>query len=175
MLARPNKSEYSSTYESSIKRVPEGNVLDILERQIKQTVELLNRVGEEKANCRYAPGKWKIKQVVGHLIDSERIFSYRALRFARRDLTPLPGYEENDYVDNANFEKLSLKVLSEELQAVRRSSLYLFRSFDEETWLRKGRASGFDFTVRSIPYQIAGHEIHHVGLIRERYLSAKGS
>ncbi len=170
MLARPDKTEYAATFESSIRQVPEGDVLVILESQIEETVQFLEGLSEEKADHRYAPGKWSIKQVVGHLIDSERIMTYRALRFARGDETSLPGYEENDYADNANFDKLSLKVITEELRAVRQSSLYLFRSFDDEMWLRKGKASGFDFSVRTFPYQVAGHEIHHMKIIRERYL-----
>jgi hypothetical protein len=133
-------------------------------------VRFLDGLPEEKADHCYAPGKWSIKEVVGHLIDSERIMTYRALRFARGDETPLPGYEENDYAENANFDKLSLKVITDELRAVRLSSLYLFRSFDDEMWIRKGKASGFDFSVRTIPYQVVGHEIHHMKIIRERYL-----
>ncbi len=170
MLVRPDKSEYASTFASSINQVPEGDVLEILAKQIEETVEFLNGLGEEKANYRYAPGKWSIKQVVGHLIDSERIMTYRALRFARGDETSLPGYEENDYADRANCDELTLEVLTEELQAVRKSSLYLFRSFNGEMWLRKGKASGFDFSVRTFPYQVVGHEIHHLRIIRERYL-----
>ncbi len=170
MLARPDESEYASTFASSINQVPEGDVLEILAKQIEETVEFLNGLGEEKANYRYAPGKWSIKQVVGHLIDSERIITYRALRLARGDETSLPGYEENNYADRANCDELTLKVLTEELHAVRKSSLYLFKSFDDKMWLRKGKASGFDFSVRTFPYQVVGHEIHHLRIIRERYL-----
>jgi hypothetical protein len=170
MLTRPDKTEYAATFENSIRQVPEGNVLEILESQIGETVRFLDGLPEEKADHCYAPGKWSIKEVVGHLIDSERIMTYRALRFARGDETPLPGYEENDYAENANFDKLSLKVITDELRAVRLSSLYLFRSFDDEMWIRKGKASGFDFSVRTIPYQVVGHEIHHMKIIRERYL-----
>jgi uncharacterized damage-inducible protein DinB len=170
MLARPDKTEYSSVYENSITKVPDGNVLEILEKQIEETVRLLSDLDEEKASYRYAPGKWSIKQVVGHMTDSERIFSYRALRFAREDPMPLPGYEENEYVDRANFDSRSLKVLLEEFRAVRVATLALFRSFDNDIWLRQGTASGCEFSVRALAYQMAGHEIHHVGVIKERYL-----
>ncbi len=170
MLIRPSKTEYSPTYEGSLSKVPDGNLLEILESQIDETVDLFSGLSEEKADYRYAPGKWSIKQVVGHMTDSERIMSYRALRFARGDGTALPGYDENVYVDEANFEKQTLAALAEELRALRMATLALFRSFDDDMWLRKGKASGFDFTVRALAYQIAGHEIHHVGIIRERYL-----
>ena len=170
MLIRPSKTEYSPTYEGSLSKVPDGNLLEILESQIGETVDLFSGLSEEKADYRYAPGKWSIKQVVGHMTDSERIMSYRALRFARGDVTALPGYDENVYVDEANFEKQTLAALAEELRALRMATLALFRSFDDDMWLRKGKASGFDFTVRALAYQIAGHEIHHVGIIRERYL-----
>ncbi len=170
MLVRPFKNEYSPTYEGSLSKVPDGNLLEILEAQIEQTVGLLSDLSEEKADYRYAPEKWSIKQVVGHMTDSERIMSYRALRFARGDGTALPGYDENVYVDEANFEAQTLTALTEEFRALRMATLRLFRSFDDDMWLRKGNASGFDFTVRALAYQIAGHEIHHVGIIRERYL-----
>jgi hypothetical protein len=170
MLTRPLKTEYSPTYEGSLSKVPDGNLLDILETQFEKTVGLLSSLSEKKADHRYAPGKWSIKQVVGHMIDSERIMSYRALRFARGDGTALPGYDENVYVDEANFENQSLRALTAEFRALRMATLALFRSFDDEMWLKRGTASGFDFTVRALAYQIAGHEIHHVGIIRERYL-----
>jgi len=130
----------------------------------------LRSIGEHKAAYRYAPGKWSIKQVVGHLSDSERVFSYRALRFARGDTTPLPGYEENLYADIGNSDIQALEALAHEFHAIRQSTMALFRSFDDDTWLRKGTASDVDFTVRALAYQIAGHEIHHVGILQERYL-----
>ncbi len=170
MLGRPRKDEYSAIYEGSIGKVPDGNVLLMLETNITQTVDLLKSIGEDKAAYRYAPGKWSIKQVVGHMSDSERVFSYRALRFARGDTTPLPGYEENLYADIANFDRQTLEVLAHEFHAIRQSTLALFKSFDDDMWLRKGKASDVEFTVRALAYQIAGHEIHHVGILRERYL-----
>jgi len=170
MLGRPHKDEYSTIYEGSIGKVPDGNVLEMLERNITKTVSLLRSIGEHKAAYRYAPGKWSIKQVVGHLSDSERVFSYRALRFARGDTTPLPGYEENLYADIGNSDIQALEALAHEFHAIRQSTMALFRSFDDDTWLRKGTASDVDFTVRALAYQIAGHEIHHVGILQERYL-----
>ncbi len=170
MLGRPHKDEYSTIYEGLIGKVPDGNVLEMLEKNITETVSLLKSIGEDKAAYRYAAGKWSIKQVVGHMSDSERVFSYRALRFARGDTTPLSGYEENDYADIANFDARALEALAQEFHAVRQSTIALFRSFDDDVWLRKGTASGVDFTVRALAYQMAGHEIHHIGMLRERYL-----
>jgi len=170
MLVRPGKSEYDATYENSICKVPEGNLIEILNRQMSATIALLRGIDEEKEEYRYASGKWNIKQVTGHVIDSERIFGYRALRFARRDGTSLPGYDENEFVAKANFETRTLQDLTEEFRAVRLSTLTLFRSFDDAMWLLRGTASGFPFSVRALAYQIAGHEIHHVLILKERYL-----
>jgi hypothetical protein len=170
MLARPNMSEYDATYESSISKVPEGNLLEILSHQRSETAALLSGISEEMAGYRYGPGKWSIKQVVGHVADSERIFGYRALRFARRDHTALPGYDENAFVDDANFDTRTLLAIADEFQAVRMSTLALFRSFEDAMWIREGTASGCSFSVRALGYQIAGHELHHVQILRERYL-----
>jgi hypothetical protein len=104
------------------------------------------------------------------MTDSERVFSYRALRFARRDDTELPGYDENEYVDRADFDGQSLGALIEEFRAVRAATLTLFRSFDDGSWLRKGTASGNEFSVRALAYQMVGHVVHHIGIIKERYL-----
>ena len=169
MLRRPDPSEYHETFARSVQQVPNGDVLEILAAEIEDTSELLSGVGEERAGYRYGPDKWSIKQVIGHLVDSERIMSYRALRFARGDKTSLPGYDENAFVDQANFDRQRLQDLADELRAVRAASLALFKSFDEEMLLKGGTASGFEFTVRALVYQIAGHEIHHKKILRDRY------
>jgi hypothetical protein len=127
-------------------------------------------VAEEDANFRYAPGKWSIKQLVGHVSDIERVFAYRALVFARGDKTPQPSVEQDDYVKGANFDDRTLEDIASEFRAVRDSSLALFRSVDADLVMRSGTASGFGFTVRSIPFILAGHEIHHVAVLKERYL-----
>ncbi len=169
-FVRPEPVEYHETFARSIQEVPEGDVLEILVASIEDTSEMLDRLGEEKAGYRYGPDKWSVKQVIGHLVDSERIMSYRALRFARGDKTALPSYDENAFVERANFDGQLISALAEELRAVRTASLALFRSFDEEMFLKGGTASGFDFSVRALVYQIAGHEIHHKKILRERYL-----
>lgn len=170
MLARPERGEYADYYHTYIGKVPEGNVIDVLERQGKETVSTLSAVDENKGDYRYAPGKWSLKQVLGHVCDIERVFTYRALSFARADATALPGVEQDDMVAAANFDERTLADIVDEFQAVRASTLAFFRSLDDATWVRKGNASGFDFTVRAIAFIVAGHELHHMGVITERYL-----
>ncbi|UCG51812.1 MAG: DinB family protein [Candidatus Latescibacterota bacterium] len=174
MIHRPGPDEYAPYFERYIKRVPDGDILDILAGQIERVYEFLGGIDEESAAHRYGPDKWSIKQVVGHIVDCERVFSYRALRFARDDKTPLPGFDQDEFVTRGHFDQRSLDDISNELRAVRLATLALFRSFEPEILLRRGTASGFEFTVRSIPYLVAGHELHHLDVIQDRYLSATG-
>jgi hypothetical protein len=166
----PGPSEYAPYYAKYIALVPEGDLLELLERQIHETVALLGSFGEARGDFRYAPGKWSVKEMVGHMADVERIFVYRALRFARNDRTPLPGFEQDDYVANASFGARSLQDLTEELQLVRRGTVAFVRGLTTEELARRGTASSVEFTVRAIPYIIAGHERHHVNVLRERYV-----
>ena len=122
------------------------------------------------ATYRYAPGKWSINEVLGHVIDSERIFAVRALRFARADAAPLPGFEQDDYVRSASFDSCSLADLAAELEAVRRSTVFLVRHLSEEAWMRSGIADNAEVSVRALAYIIAGHELHHREILRSRYL-----
>ena len=125
---------------------------------------------KKKLNYRCAPGKWSIKEVIGHLVDSERVFAYRALCFSRNDKNPLPSMEQDDYVTYGNFDRRTLQDLGDEFRYVRLSSIILFKSFDKEIELRRGTASGFEFTVRTFPYIIAGHVEHHLKILKDRYL-----
>ena len=168
---RPVPSEYASYHGTYINRVPEGDICQILESQLARTLALLTKAGEARAGYRYAPEKWSIREVVGHVIDTERIFAYRALCFARSERNPLPGFDQDDYVQAAAFETRTLKDLSLEFELVRKSNVILFRSFTEEVWERRGVANNAEVTVRSIPYIIAGHELHHLAVLKERYLS----
>lgn len=168
--ARPGADEYAPYYSKYISRVPEGDVISILSQQLESTLAVLRNITEEQANSRYAEGKWSIKELIGHLTDSERIFGYRALRFARNDQTPLPGFEQDDYVANAGFDKCSLSNLVEELEHVRRSNLSLLRNLDAEAWQRRGDANSQEVSVRALAYIIAGHETHHMEILRTRYL-----
>ena len=168
----PDLTECPAVHRGYVARVPPGAILSILETQIDDTKRMLAGLDPTAAEYRYAPDKWSIKDVVGHLCDVERVFTYRALRFARNDATPLPGFEQDDYVASGGFEARSLPSLLEELEAVRRATLALFRGLDAGAVRRRGRASGGDFTVRIIAYVIAGHELHHGVVLRERYLRA---
>lgn len=158
-------------YDSNIDLVRDKDILFTLEEQMNFTYAFLLTISEEKGDYAYAPGKWTIKEIVGHLIDAERVFAYRALRFARNDKTDLPGFEENDYVKNADFTSRSLADLAEELLILRKTNMYLFNSFDEETMSRTGTANGGEISVEAILYVIAGHQKHHMKVINDRYLA----
>jgi uncharacterized damage-inducible protein DinB len=168
--ARPGEGEFNPYYGRYIDRVPEGDVVETLERQIAGTTELLRSLPAEKHDHRYAPGKWSIKEVIGHLCDGERVFSYRALRFARGDETPLPGFDENLYAENANSAARTLEDLTSELEHLRLSTVRFFGGLDETAFTRRGTANNDAISVRALAFIMAGHETHHLDLIRTRYL-----
>ena len=165
----PEAGEYAPYYERYIQRVPAGDLVGHLRRQGAETVRMIASLDDARALHRYEPGKWSVKEVVGHLCDGERVFSYRAMRFARKDETPLAAFEENDYVPAGNFDRRSLSSLIDELAAVRTASLVLFASFDEAAWRRTGTAAGHLVSVRALGNIILGHELHHLAILRERY------
>ena len=169
-IERPDATEYAPYYERYISLVKDGDILASLSQQMDETLTLLGSISEEQANFRYAPDKWSIKELVGHLIDTERIFSYRALRFARNDKTPLPGFDQDDYIRGASFDDYSLADLASEFEHVRRAGLSLFKHLDREAWKRRGAANDSEVSVRALAYIIAGHELHHMGILRSRYL-----
>jgi hypothetical protein len=169
-ITRPAPDEYGPYYGRYIERVPEGDLCDLLEGQMNETLALLRSIPETRGTYRYAPEKWSVKEVVGHVIDTERIMSYRALRVGRGDTTPLPGFEQSDYVPTGHFDRRSLADLGEELAAVRRATVLLFGHFDAAALGRRGTASGHPVTTRALAYIIAGHERHHVAILREKYL-----
>jgi uncharacterized damage-inducible protein DinB len=168
--ARPQADEHSAYYARYIERVPEGDVISILRDQAANTAALLRNAPSDRADFAYAPGKWTLKQVAGHMIDVERVMSYRALRFSRNDATELPGFEENDWVANANFRDRSLADLVDEYEAVRAATVHFAKHLDANVLMRRGTANGQAVSVRALLYIIAGHELHHLALIRERYL-----
>ncbi|TMQ72626.1 MAG: DinB family protein [Candidatus Eisenbacteria bacterium] len=169
---RPAPDEYLAYYGKYIALVPEDEALPALERQAESMSSFLRGLTEEQGAFRYAPGKWSVKQIMGHVADGERVFSYRALRFARADATPLPGFDENHYAAAAASDRLPLPSLVHQLEAVRTSTLALFRALEEEAWTRRGEANGSPVTVRALAFIIAGHATHHMSVIRERYLNA---
>lgn len=168
--SRPAEGEFLPYYERYIALVPEGDVLSTLEAQMNETQELLAGLPASTSTYRYAPEKWSVNELIGHLIDSERIFCARALRFARNDPTPLPGFEQDDYVRNSNFDAYPLAELASELESVRKATVFLFKHLEEPAWMNRGIANNAEVSVRALAYIIAGHELHHRDILRARYL-----
>ncbi len=168
--ARPEKSEYPTDCEGYVSRVPDGDIVGTLGKQLEETLALIKGIPEARGDFRYAEGKWSIKELIGHVIDSERVFAYRALRFGRGDATPLSGFEQDDFVRGADFNKRSLSDLADEYEHVRRATISLFASLDESAWDRRGAANNNEVSVRGLAFITAGHERHHVEMLRTRYL-----
>ncbi len=169
-IGRPEASEIAPHAKPYVGLVPGNDVLTILSEQIERTLTLLREMGDARASeFRYAPGKWTAKEIAGHLSDTERIFAYRALRIARQDATPLPGFEQNEYVQTAGSNERKLEDLLDELRLVRQASLALFHGLLEEAWMRSGRVSEWILSVRGIAFTTVGHELHHYRILRERY------
>ncbi|WP_316568251.1 DinB family protein [Neobacillus sp. YIM B06451] len=174
MYKRPEHGEYATYYEPYIALVPEGDIVSTLERQADETVILLKGLSDEQALFRYGKSKWSIKEVLGHMADTERIMAYRLLTIARGDTVPLPGFEENAYVREAGFDREPLENLLANFMAVRASTSALVRSLSEEAWPRTGNANGHLVSVRAIAAMIAGHELHHRKILMERYMGSSG-
>ena len=168
-IARPEPGEYAPYYDRYISLVAGTDILGTLDAQRRQTMLLLSGRDESEGDFRYAPDKWSAKEVLGHVCDTERIFAYRALRIARGDQTPLPGFEQDDYVKNGPFAKAALEEIIEDYIAVRRATLTLLRNLDEAAWTRRGVASKNEVSVRALAYMIAGHELHHRRILEEKY------
>lgn len=167
---RPASSEYAPYYESYVSLVPDADVVETLEREGAETLALLRSLDEEKGAHRYEPGKWSVKQLVGHLNDTERLFAYRLLSIARGDRQPLPGMDQDEWMAGVDFDARTLASLAEEFGAVRASTLQLLRHLSLEALARRGTANGSEITARAVAYIIAGHAAHHVRVLRERYL-----
>ena len=170
---KPESSEFLPYYARYIEPVPQGDIISILSAQMKETQALLRAFPSSASSSRYAPDKWTVNELVGHVIDAERIFVGRALRFARNDPTPVPGFEQDDYVANGSFNSCALRDLAAELESVRVSTIFFFKHLDESAWLRRGTANGAEVSVRALAFIIAGHELHHRGILRDRYLTAQ--
>lgn len=169
---RPQTSEYNSYYGRYTDLATEDDIVAALDAQSHETATVLGGLSEEQASHRYEPGKWSVKQLVGHVIDAERIFAYRALAIARGETTALPGFEQDPYVANAGSDARSIADLAEELATVRRANVIMFRALSEEAWKRVGTASDNPISVRALAYILLGHERHHLRILRERYLGA---
>ncbi len=169
MSQRPEPNEYAEYYGRYIEKVPDGDIVEILSRQVEETVELL-AIPPERETYRYAAGKWSVREVVGHMTDVERVFALRALAFARKDPAALPSFEQDDYAATAGAHERALPELADEYRKVRASNVAMFQSFTKEAWARAGVASGCTFTVRAVAWIVAGHELHHREVLETRYL-----
>lgn len=168
MISRPTESEYAPYYHTYVTQVPEQSVLLTLDDQVLH--QALGTIEEANWDYRYQPDKWSIKEVLLHICDTERIFAYRALRISRGDNTPLPGFEQDDYIPNCYAGERSISSLLDELQTVRAGTMSLFSNLNAQQVDSRGIASGQEVTVRALAYLIAGHELHHLRIIKERYL-----
>ena len=166
---RPDSSEYAPYYAGYIALVPEDDVLSAIETQSSETQKVLASLSDSSASHRYAEGKWSVKELLGHVIDAERVFGYRALCISRGDQNALPGFDEKTYIANANFDSWRIGDLGEMYALVRRANIVFFRNLAEGAWDRRGIASENPVSVRALAFMIVGHERHHLKVLRERY------
>jgi hypothetical protein len=169
MLTRPDRSEYADFYANYIAKVPDGDVIAFLSAQPIAYRKLLDKLSDEAAAAHPQPGKWNLKEIIGHLCDAERIQSYRALRFARGDQNELHGFEQDDYVREAHSNTRGLSDLLDEFEGIRKSTVALVKSFAPNVGQRSGVANGAPISVRAMVYVIAGHTQHHYDLLKERF------
>jgi hypothetical protein len=169
-LTRPLPGEYAEGYAPYLAKAPEGDALALLEAQLGEVTALYAGLSEAQGGYRYAPGKWSLKDLLQHLSDAERIFTYRCLRIGRGDTTPLPGFDENAFADAASADGRSVAELLADFRASRSSTLELFRSLSDAAWVQQGTSNGRNLTARCVPYICLGHTAHHLAVIRERYL-----
>lgn len=168
-IERPGQGEYNPYYQRYLTDVPDGDLLELLQLQGAEMVSLLRSISEDKSTYRYEPGKWSVREVVGHVVDTERVFTYRALAFARGEKAPLPSFDENQWAGVSNAAHRRLADLTDECIAVRAATLALFRGLAPADFARAGVASDSTVTVRALAWITAGHERHHLRLLRERY------
>lgn len=166
---RPDPSDYAPYFSRYIDLVPETDIITALESQMADTTKSLRSISEERGSFRYAPGKWTIKGVIGHVGDGERVFGYRAMCFARGEKTSLPNFDENTYAEQADFERWPMKALVDHLEQQRRANVLMFRNLADDAWDRKGLASNNPATPRSMAFIMVGHERHHLRVLREKY------
>lgn len=168
---RPERDEYAPFHARYVARVPAGDIVRLLASQLDTTVDFFRGIPAERTTRPYAPGKWMIREMIGHLADTERVMTYRALRFARGDRTTLPGFEENEYVPASAAATRTMEALLAELRAVRGATVALFDGLPADAWRRRGVASGAEVSVRALAAIVVGHVLHHQDVVRERYLA----
>ncbi len=170
MLGRPEPNEAATQFYGYINRIPSDDVVDVLEKQLEETVTFLNGISEEQSLHRYEEGKWSMRQLLNHINDSERIFLFRALWFARGFPNDLPGFDQDTGVAGAGADEVSWRAQVDEFRTIRQATLSFFRTLADDAWLRSGIANDSSATVRAIAYILAGHLDHHIAILRERYL-----
>jgi uncharacterized damage-inducible protein DinB len=175
VVARPSADEAASYYQRYILQVRGENIAQQLSDQLAETEAVLGSLDEARGSERYAPDKWSVKEVLGHMTDTERIFTYRLLRIARGDSTPLPGFDQDPYVPAARFDQQSLRSLLQGFRSVRQSSIHLVETIPEEAWSRRGEASGYAISARALAYIVVGHVTHHLSVLRDRYGIARSA
>jgi uncharacterized damage-inducible protein DinB len=168
-MQRPTANEYAAAFQSYVDRVPEGDVLAHLERQGRTTAALLASLDEAKGMHAYATGKWSVKRLVQHVVDGERLFCYRAMCIARGETLSLPAFDEATYAQNDGSDSRKIGDIAREFSAVRAATMPMFAGFDGAAWSRIGTANGKPASVRSLLWVLAGHELHHLAVLRERY------
>lgn len=169
-IGRPDVSEYAEYYERYISLAPESDICAAMASQTEATLKFLQAIPAAAGDTRYAPGKWSIKEVIGHMTDTDRVFAQRALFIARSDPATLPGFEQDDWVNAAAFAEQPLAELIDEFEHVRRGNLYFFKHLPAAAWLRRGIANQSEFTARAFAYAMVGHERYHLEILRTRYL-----
>jgi hypothetical protein len=167
---RPDKDEHAEYYGNYISRISAEDIISVLENQIDETRKLFASIPDAKGTFRYAEGKWSINELMGHIIDAERVMAYRALCFARADAGRIPGMDQDLFAANAHSDNFSLSELVEEFLSLRKSHVLFFKHLDEAAWHRRGTASDCEFSVRALAYILAGHLAHHFEILKERYL-----
>ena len=170
MISKPQPDEYTEYQSRYVKLVPNGPVLEILDYLKESTYNFFARMSADQANFSYGEGKWTLKQVLGHMIDTERVFAFRAFCFSRGEQQHFPGFDQEQYIQNSTFDRRTIQDLAHEFKIVRESTLLLYRSLTEAQSLLKGTASNYSTSVRALVYMTAGHELYHLDLIKEKYI-----
>ena len=170
VISKPEATEHDPYFSRYIDLVKSNDILKTLPIQIEGSLALLRSIPSSKSHYRYAPGKWSVNEVAGHLLDAERVFAYRAMTIARNDQVSLPGFEQDDWIRGASFDSCALAELVSEFECVRRANIYLFQHLSAEAWMRRGKANNVVTSVRALAYIIAGHELHHIQILKTKYL-----
>lgn len=170
-MGKPTPEEYPYYCNQYLNLIKDGDIINILEEQSVLVQKFIASIPEEKADYTYGFGKWTIKEVFGHLINTERILTYRILKIVRRDKQPSSGYDQDDYIKNAKYFKKALKEIADEMLLLRAANLKFFQSFDEEDLMQRGFANDKEFSIRAILYILAGHELYHINFVKNNYLN----